>query len=90
MDNLRTEATTPNIFATNTTNINTMQTDISVNDISQEDRIAYANLNDEDLNVIAHNSGNLIVKDDDNMSIKDIWLNKMCLMWGVREVICEK
>lgn len=70
MDNLRTEATTP-MLVTNNTQINTLHTDISVNDISQDDRLAYANLNDEDLNVISlgHQHKH---QDDDEISLRNI------------------
>lgn len=72
ISNLRTEATTPNIFGTNNTIVNTMNTDISVNDISQDERLAFANLNDEDLNIISNVGKDNKRKDEDEISVKDI------------------
>jgi len=80
MDNLRTEATTP-MLGTIPTYINTLRTDMSVIDVELEDRLAFANLNDEDLSVIdqfnQEKSSINNHKDDDklslgNVSIKDI------------------
>lgn len=70
---MRTEATTPTIFGTNNTIVNTMNTDISVNDVSQDERLAFANLNDEDLSIISNKGKKDKDKDDDEISVKDIW-----------------
>lgn len=73
MDNLRTEATTP-MLVNNNTYVNTLHTDVSVNDVSQDYRIAFANLNDEDLDVIPHldNNNQNKQKDDDEISVQNI------------------
>jgi len=49
-----------------------MNTDISVNDVSQDERLAFANLNDEDLSIISNVGKNKKDKDDDEISVKDI------------------